>query len=164
MGTGTERCDGSGGSTAKGRCSGIDEREMRARRHRRDDVGAHAAHPTSCGRCVTILMVRVRCVSLPKGTIWQAIGARPWIGLGLALVVILLGSMDKQLAMDTLQFRQPEAVTSWLDWMLTCHQGAAFSFLLRRRLAAVVFGGWRRPSACLSLCGYFWPAPSLTGG
>jgi len=82
-------------------------------------------------------MVRVRCVSLPKGSIWQAIGERPWIGLGLALVVILLDQWSKQLAMDTLQFRQPEAVTSWFDWMLTYNTGAAFSFLAEA-------GGWQR--------------------
>lgn len=82
-------------------------------------------------------MVRVRCVSLPKGSVWQVIGERPWIGLVLALVVILLDQWSKQLAMDTLQFRQPEAVTSWFDWMLTYNTGAAFSFLAEA-------GGWQR--------------------
>ena len=82
-------------------------------------------------------MVKVRCVSLPKGSIWQVIGERSWAGLGLALVVVLLDQWSKQLAIDTLQFRQPEAVTSWFDWMLTYNTGAAFSFLAEA-------GGWQR--------------------
>ena len=84
-----------------------------------------------------ILMDKVRCASLLKGSIWQAIGERPWIGLSLALVVILFDQWSKHLAMDTLQFRQPEAVTSWFDWMLTYNTGAAFSFLAEA-------GGWQR--------------------
>ena len=82
-------------------------------------------------------MVRVRCVSLPEDRISQAIGERPWIGLALAVVVVLLDQWSKQLAIDTLQFRQPELVTSWFDWMLTYNTGAAFSFLAEA-------GGWQR--------------------
>ena len=59
------------------------------------------------------------------------------MGLGLAVLVLLLDQFTKHLAVETLVFRQPEPVTTWFNWMLTYNSGAAFSFLADA-------GGWQR--------------------
>ena len=75
--------------------------------------------------------------SLPERGLWVAIGERPWIGLAVAVAIVLLDQWTKQVAVSTLSFREPVAVTSWFDWMLTYNTGAAFSFLAEA-------GGWQR--------------------
>ena len=66
-----------------------------------------------------------------------AVGQRPWIGLIIAVVVIGLDQWTKHIAVTVLEFRSPQSVTSWFDWMLTYNTGAAFSFLAGA-------GGWQR--------------------
>ena len=46
-------------------------------------------------------------------------------------------SVDQTGGVSALSFREPVAVTSWFDWMLTYNTGAAFSFLAEA-------GGWQR--------------------
>ena len=74
---------------------------------------------------------------MPERGLWVAIGERPWIGLVVAVAIVLLDQWTKQLAVSALSFREPVAVTSWFDWMLTYNTGAAFSFLAEA-------GGWQR--------------------
>ena len=74
---------------------------------------------------------------MPERGLWVAIGERPWIGLVVAVAIMLLDQWTKQVAVSTLSFREPVAVTSWFDWMLTYNTGAAFSFLAEA-------GGWQR--------------------
>ena len=64
-------------------------------------------------------------------------GWRPWLGLLVAAVVIVLDQWTKHIAVTELVFRNPYPVTSWFDWMLTYNTGAAFSFLADA-------GGWQR--------------------
>ena len=78
-----------------------------------------------------------RSGSLPERGLRAAIGERPWIGIALAVVIVLLDQWTKQVAVTTLAFRQPVQVTVWFDWMLTYNTGAAFSFLAEA-------GGWQR--------------------
>lgn len=82
-------------------------------------------------------MARVRHVSLPESRLLAGIGRRPWIGLLVAAVVVVVDQWTKQLAVATLDFRTPQMVTKWFDWMLTYNTGAAFSFLANA-------GGWQR--------------------
>jgi len=74
---------------------------------------------------------------LPERGFWAGIGERPWVGLILAVVIVLLDQWTKQIAVTTLSFREPVEVTGWFDWMLTYNTGAAFSFLAEA-------GGWQR--------------------
>ena len=69
--------------------------------------------------------------------LWVAIGERPWIGLVVAVAIVLLDQWTKQVAVSALSFREPVEVTSWFDWLLTYNTGAAFSFLAEA-------GGWQR--------------------
>ena len=69
---------------------------------------------------------------MPERGFWAGIGERPWIGLILAVVVVLLDQWTKQIAVTTLSFRELVEVTGWFDWMLTYNTGAAFSFWLMR--------------------------------
>ena len=81
-------------------------------------------------------MARVRYACLPDQPtrpLWQ----QPWTAVLVAVVVVALDQWTKQIAVDELAFRRPEAVTSWFDWMLTYNTGAAFSFLADA-------GGWQR--------------------
>lgn len=82
-------------------------------------------------------MVTERCATLPEGGFIAAVGRRPWIGLVIAVTVVAIDQWTKQLAIAALDFRSPEKVTSWFDWMLTYNTGAAFSFLADA-------GGWQR--------------------
>ena len=74
---------------------------------------------------------------MPERGLCAAIGERPWIGIVLAVVIVLLDQWTKQIAVTTLAFRQPVQVTAWFDWMLTYNTGAAFSLLAEA-------GGWQR--------------------
>ncbi len=78
-----------------------------------------------------------RCASLPNKGWLAAVGQRPWIALIIAVVVIGLDQWTKHIAVTMLEFRSPQSVTSWFDWMLTYNTGAAFSFLAGA-------GGWQR--------------------
>ncbi len=78
-----------------------------------------------------------RCASLPNKGWLAAVGQRPWIALIIAVVVIGLDQWTKHIAVTMLEFRSPQSVTSWFDWMLTYNTGAAFSFLADA-------GGWQR--------------------
>lgn len=64
-------------------------------------------------------------------------GYRPWLGLLIAVAIILLDQWTKHIAVTELVFRSPYRVTAWFDWMLTYNTGAAFSFLADA-------GGWQR--------------------
>jgi len=64
-------------------------------------------------------------------------GFRPWLGLLIAVAIILLDQWTKHIAVTELVFRSPYRVTAWFDWMLTYNTGAAFSFLADA-------GGWQR--------------------
>ena len=74
---------------------------------------------------------------MPKGDWLVAIGQRPWLGLVMAVIVVALDQWTKQVAIAELDYRNPQMVTSWFDWMLTYNAGAAFSFLADA-------GGWQR--------------------
>ena len=74
---------------------------------------------------------------MPKSGWLAAIGQRPWVALVIAVMVIALDQWSKQIAMAELDFRSPQHVTSWFNWMLTYNTGAAFSFLADA-------GGWQR--------------------
>ena len=76
-------------------------------------------------------------MSLPDKGWLAAVGQRPWIALIIAVVVIGLDQWTKHIAVTMLEFRSPQSVTSWFDWMLTYNTGAAFSFLAGA-------GGWQR--------------------
>lgn len=65
------------------------------------------------------------------------LGYRPWLGLLIAVAIVLLDQWTKYIAVSELAFRTPYAVTPWFDWMLTYNSGAAFSFLADA-------GGWQR--------------------
>ena len=52
--------------------------------------------------------------SLPERGFWAGIGERPWIGLILAVVVVLLDQWTKQIAVTTFISRAGE-VTGWFD-------------------------------------------------
>ena len=82
-------------------------------------------------------MGQERCGSLPNKGWLAAVGQRPWIGLIIAVVVIGLDQWTKHIAVTVLEFRSPQSVTSWFDWMLTYNTGAAFSFLADA-------SGWQR--------------------
>ena len=76
------------------------------------------------------------------------------IGLLVAIFIVLLDQWTKKIAVDLLEFRQPEAVTLWFDWLLTYNTGAAFSFLADA-------GGWQRwflsaVATILSVCIVVW--------
>lgn len=55
--------------------------------------------------------------------------ARYGMWLLLAAVVVLFDQFTKQLAMQHLELYRPNAVFSWLNFMLAHNTGAAFSFL-----------------------------------
>ena len=74
---------------------------------------------------------------MPNESGWGARWQRPWVGLAIAVVVVLLDQWTKQIAVEQLSYRYPVPVTSWFDWMLTYNTGAAFSFLADA-------GGWQR--------------------
>ena len=74
---------------------------------------------------------------MPNQSGWGARLQRPWVGLAIAVVVVVLDQWTKQIAVDQLSYRYPVPVTSWFDWMLTYNTGAAFSFLADA-------GGWQR--------------------
>ena len=76
-------------------------------------------------------------MSLPDKGWLAAVGQRPWIALIIAVVVIGLDQWTKHIAVTMLEFRSPQSVTSWFDWMLTYNTGAAFSILAGA-------GGWQR--------------------
>ncbi|MDZ7737238.1 MAG: signal peptidase II [Gammaproteobacteria bacterium] len=59
----------------------------------------------------------------------------PW--LGLALLIILLDQLSKQIAVNMLVLHEPLAVLPGFNLMLTYNTGAAFSFLSDA-------GGWQR--------------------
>lgn len=79
----------------------------------------------------------MRSVTLRESGWIAAIGQRPWVGLVIAVVVIAADQWTKQIAIAELDFRSPQQVTSWFNWMLTYNTGAAFSFLADA-------GGWQR--------------------
>ena len=79
----------------------------------------------------------MRSVTLRESGWIAAIGQRPWLGLVIAVVVIAADQWTKQIAIAELDFRSPQQVTSWFNWMLTYNTGAAFSFLADA-------GGWQR--------------------
>lgn len=74
---------------------------------------------------------------MPERDASRSLSHRPWMGLLIAGIVIALDQWTKQIAVTVLEFRDPERVTSWFDWMLTYNTGAAFSFLANA-------GGWQR--------------------
>ena len=82
-------------------------------------------------------------------------GYRPWLGLLIAVAIILLDQWTKHIAVTELAFRSPYRVTAWFDWMLTYNTGAAFSFLADAGAGSAGF--WRRwqpRSVALLLSGY----------
>ena len=60
-----------------------------------------------------------------------------WVCFTLALVVVVLDQVTKQIAETHLQYAQAVPVTSWFDWFLVYNRGAAFSFLADA-------AGWQR--------------------
>ena len=74
---------------------------------------------------------------MPEQSAPQQSGFRPWLGLLIAVAVILLDQWTKHVAVTELIFRRPYPVTPWFDWMLTYNTGAAVSFLADA-------GGWQR--------------------
>lgn len=96
----------------------------------------------------------MRNAVLPERDASRALSQRPWMGLLIAAVVIGLDQWTKQIAVTALEFRNPERVTSWFDWMLTYNTGAAFSFLANA-------GGWQRwflsgVAGCVSVAILVW--------
>ena len=96
----------------------------------------------------------MRSATLPGLESGQFARRRPWLGLLIAVVVITLDQWTKQIAVATLEYRSPERVTSWFDWMLTYNSGAAFSFLANA-------GGWQRwflagVAGCVSAAILIW--------
>ena len=68
---------------------------------------------------------------MPERGLWVAIGERPWIGLVVAVAIVLLDQWTKQVAVSALSFREPVEVTSWFDWLLTYNTGRHSVFWLR---------------------------------
>ncbi|MGB1958573.1 MAG: signal peptidase II, partial [Luminiphilus sp.] len=62
---------------------------------------------------------------MPESGWLAAIGRRPWLGIVTAVIVVALDQWTKQIAITVLEFRNPQSVTSWFDWMLTYNTGAA---------------------------------------
>jgi signal peptidase II len=52
-----------------------------------------------------------------------------WVSCALALVVVALDQVTKQIAEAHLLYATAVPVTSWFDWLLVYNRGAAFSFL-----------------------------------
>ncbi|MDO3384888.1 signal peptidase II [Gilvimarinus sp. SDUM040013] len=70
----------------------------------------------------------------------------PWGWYLLALVVVGLDQWSKVIAVESLSYGQPVAVTRFFDWTLLHNRGAAFSFLSDA-------GGWQRWFFTAIACG-----------
>ena len=86
---------------------------------------------------------------------WRA-RALPWLWYGLALLVLVLDQVSKEVASATLEYARPVVVTSFFNWTLLHNPGAAFSFLSDA-------GGWQRwffilVSVAISLVVVVWMA------
>ncbi len=101
-----------------------------------------------------ILRVQERCADLLDVNKKPNFLPHSVMGLLVAILIVLLDQWTKKVAVDLLEFRQPEAVTLWFDWLLTYNTGAAFSFLADA-------GGWQRwflsaVATILSVCIVVW--------
>ncbi len=86
----------------------------------------------------------------------RRVGTWPWLWYGLALLVVVLDQVSKEVASASLDYARPVVVTSFFNWTLLHNTGAAFSFLSDA-------GGWQRwffilISAAISLVILVWMA------
>ena len=122
--------------------------------HYRDDVGADAAHPTICGRCVTNLFGagETRDDRLTMAAKKSGSSLLPW--LGIAAIVILLDQITKAMILRTMAIGDSHTITSFFN-IVHCaqHRRGVLVPRTRVRLAALAVHRARRS----------WPRSSSSG-